>query len=71
MSLTKEHFDKKAKKSQENRAIGGKNVTVDLRKTIAVRFTKDVGFIKAGQVQNLSETAFEIYDNLKAVEKVN
>lgn len=71
MSLIKEHFDKKAEKSKNNRANGGKNVTIDLKKTIEARFTKDFGFIKAGHTQKLSETAFEIYSDQGVVEKVN
>lgn len=71
MSITKEHFEKKAKQSEKNRSMGGKNVTIDLKKTIEVRFTKDFGFMKAGHVQKVSETAYEIYAEQKVVEKLN
>lgn len=71
MNLIKEHFDKKAEQSTKNRSTGGKNVVIDLKKTIEARFTKDFGFIKAGHKQKLSETAYEIYANQGVVEKVN
>lgn len=71
MSLAKEHFEEKAEQSKKNRANGGENVVIDLVKTYRVRFTKDIGFIKKGHVQSLSETAYEIYKNQKAVELVN
>lgn len=72
MSLAKDHFEKKAGQSKKNRASGtGGNVVIDLVKTYRVRFTKDIGYIKAGHEQSLSETAYEIYKEQGVVELVN
>lgn len=67
---TQEHFDEVAAQSAKNRAMGNDNVKVDLIKTVAVRFTKDVGFIKKGHEQLLSETAFAIYKKKDVVELI-
>lgn len=71
MSLAKDHFEKKAAQSKKNKAEGGKNVVIDLVKKVRVRFTQDFGYIKKGHEQDLSETAFEIYNSKGVVEKVN
>ena len=67
---TEGHFEDLADQSKKNLAKGGKNVQIDLIKTVAARFTKSIGYIKEGHEQMLSQTAFDIYKKKDAVELI-
>jgi hypothetical protein len=71
MSITKNHFDKKAKQSEKNRQSGGSNVVIDLNKKRLGRITKDYGYFKKGHEQYFSDTAWEIYQTAGVIEAVN
>lgn len=66
-SLAQEYYEGKAQKSAEGR----QDVEINIVNTRLVRFTKDIGFIKKGHVQKLSDAAFEIYEKQGAIELVN
>jgi hypothetical protein len=65
-----EFFDKKGAESSSNLAKGGSEATISLINKVNVEFTEDYGHIKKGHVQEVSDAAFEIYNNLKVVKKV-
>ena len=70
-NLVEKHFQEKAEKSKENIRNGGEAVTISLVNKVNVRFTKDFGaFIKKGHTQEVSETAYEIYNKENVVEKL-
>ena len=68
--IAKEYFDAQGAKSKENRANGGKEVEVSLVNKTLVRFTKNFGFMKAGEVQEVSDIALAIYEGKKVIEKL-
>lgn len=71
MNLAQEHYEEKAEQSRKNKANGGSNVTIDLLKTVKIRFNKAFGYNKAGAEITVSETAYEIYNKAGVIEKVN
>jgi hypothetical protein len=66
----KEFFEKKGKESTENLAKGGSEATISLVNKVNVEFIEDYGFIKKGHTQEVSESAFEIYNDLKVIKKI-
>lgn len=60
------HFEEKAKEVTE-----GKKPKINLSKTVRVEFTKDVGFIKKGHVQKISQLARELYEKQKCIKVIN
>jgi len=59
-------FEKKAELVKE-----GKEPKVSISKVVKVEFTKDIGYINKGHIQNISPLLYELYSNKKAVKKVD
>ena len=71
VNLVEKHFQEKGNQSKENLSKGGKEVVISLINKVNVEFTKDFGdHIKAGHTQEVSETAFEIYNKAGVVKKL-
>lgn len=68
--VAKEYFETQGAKSKENKSNGGKEVEVSLTNKTSVRFTKDFGFMKKGDVQEVSDVALAIYEGKKVIEKL-
>ena len=68
--VAKEYFDAQGAKSKENRSNGGKEVEVSLTNKTNVRFIKDFGFMREGDVQEVSDVALAIYESKKVIEKI-
>ena len=68
--VAKEYFETQGAKSKENKSSGGKEVEVSLTNKTAVRFTEDFGFMKKGDVQEVSDVALAIYEGKKVIEKL-
>lgn len=70
-NIVEKHFQEKGKQTKENLSSGGKEVLISLTNKVNVEFTKDYGdHIKAGHTQEVSETAFEIYNKAGVVKKL-
>lgn len=68
--IVEAHFEELGAKTRDNLSSGGKAVTVNLIDKTNVKFTKDFGFMKKGHVQEVSETAYEIYKKAGVIEKL-
>lgn len=58
---SEEFFEEKAKQAEET----GEETVLDLSATVKVEFLKDIGFMKKGMKQEISQTAYDIYNNGK------
>lgn len=64
-AATQEFFEEKAKEAQET----GEDQIIDLKSKIKVEFLEDVGFMKKGMKQEISQTAFDTYNLKKKIVK--
>jgi len=68
--ITKEFYDKKGAETLENYKKGGTAATVNLTNKTLVEFTKDFGYFKKGQSQEVSDVALAIYESKEVVKKL-
>ena len=68
--IVEAHFEAKGKQTKENLSNGGSPVVVSLVNKTLVRFTKSFGFMEKGHVQEVSDTALEIYTKEGVIEKI-
>ena len=55
---TQEFFEEKAEEARN-----GEEPRIDITSKVKVEFTKDVGFMKKGMKQEISQAAFDIYNH--------
>jgi hypothetical protein len=65
-----QYFEDKGKTSKNNLSNGGEETKISLTNKKLVRFTADTKYIRKGHVQEVSESAFEIYNKLGVIELV-
>ena len=68
--IVEAHFEELGAKTRDNLSKGGNPVVINLVDKVNVQFTKDFGFMKKGHVQEVSETAYEIYKKAGVIEKL-
>lgn len=61
---TQEYFEEKAEEAKR-----GEEPVIDLTSTVKVEFLEDVGFMKKGAKQEISQAAFDIYNHKKVIVK--
>lgn len=64
------YFEGKAEEAVKAKKENSPAPKVDISGTIKGKIIKDFGFLKKGQVQNFSHTAFAIYDKAGIIEKL-
>jgi len=65
-----EVLQEKAKQSSNNIKNGKEAVKVKLDGKVAIKFTKDYGYMKAGKEAIVSDLAYDIYTKAGVVEKI-
>lgn len=63
-AATQEFFEEKAEEAK-----AGEEPRIDLTSKVKVEFTEDVGFMKKGMKQEISQAAFDIYNHKKVIVK--